>query len=110
MNEAINAERVFTVCAKRRRDGGVRRRTLDTRSRKGDFRFGERDRRGADKRGSRSGEYVKRDRWFESISLQQRVQYEPEFRPASPIGGRVRPDQPGESVDPTNPRATRGSP
>jgi len=48
-------------------------RTLGIRSRKGDFRFGERDRRGADKRGARNGEYVKRDRWFESVSLQRRV-------------------------------------
>jgi hypothetical protein len=32
--------------------GGSRLRTLGTRSRKGDFRFGERDRHGADKRGS----------------------------------------------------------
>ena len=32
--------------------GGSGLRTLGTRSQKGDFRFGERDRRGADKRGS----------------------------------------------------------
>ena len=57
--------------------GGSGLRTLGIRSRKGDFRFGERDRHGADKRGSRNGEHVKRDRGFESISLQQRVRYEP---------------------------------
>src|SRR5260370_2542599 len=64
--------------------GGSGLRTLGIRSRKGDFRFGERDRHGADKRGSRNGEHVKRDRGFESISLQQTVR----LSPASAFEGR----------------------
>src|SRR5690349_3200650 len=75
-------------------------RTLGIRSRKGDFRFGERDRHGADKRGARNGEYVKRDRWFESVSLQRRVMQTigssaagpsnrtPPTKPCSGAGGR----------------------
>src|SRR5689334_3564650 len=75
-------------------------RTLGIRSRKGDFRFGELDRHGADKRGARNGEYVKRDRWFESVSLQQRVMQTigssaagpsnrtPPTKPCSGAGGR----------------------
>src|ERR1700680_1828527 len=39
----------------------------------GRFPFGERDRHGADKKGVRNGEYVKRDRGFESGFLQQPV-------------------------------------
>ena len=38
----------------------------------------------ADKKGVRNGEYVKRDRGFESISLQRGVNCEPDFRARIP--------------------------
>src|ERR1700730_17309811 len=66
----------------------------------GGFPFGEPDRPGAETEGVRNGEYVKRDRGFESISLQRGVTCEPRRPGARSAGARTGVWLGEEPVDP----------